>query len=124
MARPSTAMSGRPWRDAIRRELAALAPTTAAPAPGPTAADIAAARDMNPADRDQMVRSMVERLATRLETEGGDTNDWGRLVRAWMTLGERAKAGEALAKARAALAATPGGLDAMNALARDLGMGS
>jgi cytochrome c-type biogenesis protein CcmH len=125
------------WRPLIESELAAL-PAAASPAqpnarsetptipstPGPTASDVAAAQQMPPAERDQMIRGMVERLADRLQREGGDAEAWARLVRAYVTLGDRAKALEAFAQARTALANTPGAIERMVSLVRDLGIGS
>lgn len=122
------------WRPLIESELAAL-PASVAPrqptarseaptAPGPSASDVAAAQQMPPAERDQMIRGMVERLADRLQREGGDAEAWARLVRAYVTLGERAKAVEAFAQARTALANTPGAIERMVSLVRDLGIGS
>lgn len=77
----------------------ALPPAPAAPAenveaagPGPTTADIAAAQQMSDADRQAMIRSMVERLATRLQGAPGDLEGWLRLARAYGVLGERDKA--------------------------------
>jgi cytochrome c-type biogenesis protein CcmH len=42
----------------------------AAPAPGPSAEDMAAATDMSPEEREAMIGSMVEGLAQRLAAEG------------------------------------------------------
>ncbi len=70
---------------------------------GPTAADVAAAQQMAPGDRQQMIRGMVEGLAQRLEDNPGDVEGWQRLARARRVLGEEAAATEALR--RAALAA-------------------
>lgn len=93
-------------------EVLALAATQAAPgeatpgqtgtappgAPGPTAADVAAAGQMAPADRQQMIRSMVDRLAARLQENPEDIDGWRRLARAWEVLGEPEKAAEARAR--------------------------
>ena len=53
---------------------------------------MAAAKDMNEADRGEMIRGMVERLATRLKQNGDDVEGWLRLVRAYMVMGDRDKA--------------------------------
>ena len=53
---------------------------------------MAAAKDMNEADRGAMIRGMVDRLATRLKQNGDDVEGWLRLVRAYMVMGERDKA--------------------------------
>lgn len=65
------------------------------PAPGPSADDVDAAQKMSDGDRQQMVRSMVQRLADRLKDEPGDLAGWQRLLRAYQVLGETAKAAEA-----------------------------
>ena len=79
----------------------------AAGAPGPSAADIAAAAQMNPDQQNQMIRTMVARLADKLKQDGSDVAEWERLLRAYMVLGERDKAQAAAADARKALAGDP-----------------
>jgi len=94
-----------PWTNAVRQSLARLEnakPESAAP--GPSAADVAAAADMPPEARVQMVRGMVERLAERLARDGSDLDGWVRLVRAYLVLGEDERARDAAADARRALA--------------------
>ena len=59
---------------------------------------MAAAKDMNEADRGAMIRGMVERLATRLKQNGDDVEGWLRLVRAYMVMGDRDKARSALGR--------------------------
>jgi len=84
-----------------------LPPVADAPptAPGPDQSDIAAARDMSPEDRAVLIRSMVERLATRLEANPDDGEGWRRLAQAYQVLGEDDKARQALARAEQAAAA-------------------
>jgi cytochrome c-type biogenesis protein CcmH len=70
----------------------AAAPAEATPvagAPGPTASDVAAAAGMAPEDRSAMIKSMVQRLADRLEHEPGDVDGWLRLGRAYDVLGDK-----------------------------------
>ncbi len=76
-------------------------------APGPSAADIAAAQGMSETDRGDMIRGMVARLADKLKKDGGDVAGWQRLLRAYMVLGERDKAVAAAADAKKALASDP-----------------
>ncbi len=114
-----------PWRPMIAqqiREAAARlgieppeAATAAAPEsaaqpspPGPSAADVAAAREMDPDQQAAFIRSMVARLAERLETEPGDFQGWLRLARAYGVLREPAKAETALARAAALVQDLPG----------------
>ena len=59
---------------------------------GPTAADVAAAGQMAPAERTQMIESMVASLAARLETQPADYEGWQRLARAYRVLGRSAEA--------------------------------
>ncbi|MCH9012789.1 MAG: c-type cytochrome biogenesis protein CcmI, partial [Proteobacteria bacterium] len=69
--------------------------------PGPSAADVEAARTMSPDQQAAFIRSMVERLAERLETEPGDFQGWLRLARAYSVLDEPTKAETALTHAAA-----------------------
>ena len=114
LARESRA--GAPWLPAVRAHIAATAaelgvdvsglvpPTpsrTAPAAAGPSAADIDAAAGMPAADRMQMIRGMVARLAERLEDESDDLEGWTRLARSYGVLGEAAKSRDAYARAAA-----------------------
>ena len=69
--------------------------------PGPTRADIEAARKLSPAERMTMIRSMVDGLAARLEDASDDAAGWARLARAYTVLAERKKAKAAFARASA-----------------------
>ncbi len=80
------------------REKAPGAPAAASPA-GPRRADVEAAARMSDAERAAMIRSMVERLADRLEENPGDVEGWLRLARAYEVLGETEKARHARAQA-------------------------
>ncbi len=84
---------------------------------GPTAADVAAARQMSPADRQQMIRGMVDGLAARLADDPADVEGWLRLARARRVLGEEADATEAL---RRATEAAPTRVDVLVEYARAL----
>ena len=50
---------------------------------------------MPPEQRDQMIRAMVERLATQLQSSPDDLDGWLRLARAYGVLNERDKAADA-----------------------------
>ena len=50
---------------------------------------------MTPEERAAFIRSMVTRLAERLEDNPGDSAGWERLIRAYEVLGENEKAAEA-----------------------------
>jgi len=58
---------------------------------------------MDPDQQNKMIRSMVSRLASRLQENGKDIDGWQRLIRAYMVLGDREKAHAAAAEARRAL---------------------
>ena len=66
---------------------------------GPTREQIEAARDMSAADRQDMIRGMVDRLAARLEDNPDDADGWLRLARARDVLGEHERAFAAYEKA-------------------------
>ena len=113
-----------PWANMVRQSLARLENATPQPAaPGPSAADVAAAADMSPQARVQMVRSMVERLAERLTRDGSDLDGWVRLVRAYLVLGEDERARGAAADARRALAGDPDKLRRLDAALAQLAPG-
>lgn len=75
------------------------APSQAAAPPGPTAEDVEQAQQMTEEERGAFIRSMVDRLASRLEDEPEDLDGWLRLARAYVVLGEADKAREAFGKA-------------------------
>jgi cytochrome c-type biogenesis protein CcmH len=124
-----------PWLVVVRQALervdapaaAALAGAAKAAAPkaepGPRPDDVAAAGEMTDAQRSQMIRGMVDRLASRLHENGADLDGWLRLLRAYKVLGENAKAKEAVVEARAALAGEPDKLRRLDAAIKDLDIG-
>ena len=71
---------------------------SAGTSPSPSAADVAAAENMSDAQRKEMIRSMVERLAERLKGQPDDLAGWQRLARAYDVLGEKDKAADAEAR--------------------------
>ena len=91
-------------------------------ASGPTAEDIAAASHLSDAERGEMVRGMVARLADRLKQDGSDVDGWLRLARAYLVLGERDKANAAVGEARRALASDPDKVRRVDEFARDSGL--
>lgn len=92
--------------------------------PGPSAADIAAARNMSPADRQAMVETMVQRLAARLEQGSDDLAGWLRLVRAYTVLDRKDDARKALALAKNQFAGNAQAIERLDALAAELGLKS
>ncbi len=91
-----------PWRPLVQAALSRVGGGVAAPAL--TDDTMAAAKDMTDADRNAMIRGMVDRLASRLKQNGDDVEGWLRLVRAYMVMGDREKAVTARADARQAVA--------------------
>jgi len=80
---------------------APTAPTTAPPIAGnkgPTPEQMQAAGNMSPEDRQQFIRSMVERLADRLKDNPNDLDGWQRLARAYRVLGDNDNAAKAEAR--------------------------
>jgi cytochrome c-type biogenesis protein CcmH len=133
------APAGAPWSAMVRQALASLdkpgqagqaqaqmqASATPNPTvPGPTTDDMKAAAGMNAADREAMIRGMVDRLATRLAQNGQDVDGWLRLMRAYSVLGDRNKARGATAVARKAMAGNDSNLRRINDLAKELGLDS
>jgi cytochrome c-type biogenesis protein CcmH len=90
-----------PWLPLVRDRLAAL---------GGPAADIAA---LPAPAQSEAIRGMVEGLSARLAAQGGSVEEWGRLIRARVVLGERDKALAALDEARRAHADKRAELDAL-----------
>ena len=108
-----------PWRPLVE---AALARVGGPAAPALSNDAMAAAKDMNEADRGAMIRGMVDRLATRLKQNGDDVEGWLRLMRAYMVMGERDKAASALTEARQAVANDTERLRQLNEGVKNLGL--
>ena len=108
-----------PWRPLVQ---AALARVGGSAAPALSDDAMAAAKDMNEADRGTMIRGMVERLASRLKQNGDDVEGWLRLVRAYMVMGDRDKAIGALTDARQAVANDAARLRQLNEGLKNLGL--
>ena len=79
---------------------------------------------MNGADRNEMIRGMVARLAGKLKENGDDLDGWQRLLRAYVVLGDRTQAYAAALDARKALASNPGKLHDIEDLIKNLGLES
>lgn len=109
-----------PYRPLIEQSIARLAPAPAIA--GPSAEDMAAAANLPPERRNEMVRGMVARLDERLRQESGDVDGWLRLLRAYMVLGDRERAQDALARARAALSDDAEKRQRLDAAAKAMGI--
>lgn len=123
-----------PWRQVVEQRLAdvraRLAATAGeasakpAEAKGPTPEDVRAAAEMTPEARAAFIDQMVAGLAERLQKDGNDLAGWQRLIRAYAMLGRNGDAVGALAKARSNFQNNPQSLEALEALAKRLGLGS
>ena len=110
-----------PWRKAVENQVAALKQPGGA-APGPTPEQVQAAGNMSAGDQQAMIRSMVDGLAAKLESDPKNLDGWLRLIRARVVLKEADVAQTALDKARTALDGDQGALDQLSALAKELGL--
>ncbi len=119
-----------PWTASIRErigtvaELAGLryAPPAAASAPGPSSADMAAAGEMSPEDRQAMIEGMVARLSDRLATEGGSVEDWNRLIRSLTVLERLPEAQKIYDEAKAKFQGRPAELSFLRQAAVESGL--
>lgn len=109
-----------PWVGFVRESLQRVSGSPAAGA-GPTPGQMAAAQNMPPAERTEMIRGMVQKLADRLHADGNDVEGWLRLVRAYAVLGDQDKAKDAAADAKRALASRPDAVKRIDDLAKSLG---
>ena len=104
-----------PWLGLVRQNLARLKGEPAPAAAPPSAPKI-------PAEQQAAIRGMVDGLDARLKTGGGTPDEWLRLTRSRVVLGEPDQAAAALARARVALAGDPQGLAQVEDGARLLGL--
>ena len=96
-------------RDPVERPAVSGPAMARRPAPGPSAAEVRAAAEMSTEERAVFIRSMVERLASRLEEEPADFDGWLRLARAYGVLGEAGQAEAALDRAAKLVRDLPAG---------------
>ena len=101
-----------------------VAPLAAPPAalPGPSAADVQAAGQMSAADRQQMIRGMVQKLADKLANEGGAAPEWARLIGAYGVLGETGRAAAIWTEAQGRFAGHDADLATIRAAAEKAGV--
>jgi cytochrome c-type biogenesis protein CcmH len=122
-----------PFRALIQQSLARVEPKSLesktaaaiepkAPQPGPTQEDMAAAQQMTPDQRQEMIRGMVDRLAERLKTDSSDFEGWLRLVRAYAVMGDKEKAREAFVSARSTIGDDADKRKRLDDLAKGLGI--
>lgn len=119
-----------PWVPVVRDRIGAVAaaagidyaPPEAPAVAGPDAGDAAAAAGMTEADRQQMIRGMVEKLNDRLAGEGGSPEEWAQLIGALSVLGETDRARAVWTEAKAKFADMPEALAAIDAAAGQAGL--
>ncbi|MDZ4393825.1 c-type cytochrome biogenesis protein CcmI, partial [Cypionkella sp.] len=61
-------------------------------AKGPSAEDVANAGELSAADRQDMIKGMVDQLETRLTTEGGPVEEWAKLITSLGVINEKTRA--------------------------------
>ena len=119
-----------PWVPIIMDQIDILAqiagvrytPPSFATAPGPDADAIAAAQDMTPEERMEMIQGMVDGLSQRLATEGGTADEWARLIGALGVLGDTDRAAAIWGEAQQLFAEVPGDLAMIRAAAVQAGV--
>jgi len=93
------------------------------PFAGPTVEDMDAAREMDAADRQEMIRGMVDGLAERIEGgESGSPVEWARLIRSLGVLGDTVRGSEFWSKAQTEFADDPKALAIIRAAAVNAGV--
>ncbi|MCF4097954.1 c-type cytochrome biogenesis protein CcmI [Maritalea sp. P4.10X] len=100
------AQGDEPWVESAQNGLnaarAGLGEAESTVGPAPSQDEVEAAAQMDEADRNEMITQMVRGLADRLYTDGGNVDEWARLIRSRIVLGQQAKAEADIEAARAA----------------------
>lgn len=110
---------GAAWEALINQHIAANSDN----APGnPTAADVAAAKDMSGEDRQAMISGMVASLSERLKAEPNNIEGWLRLVRSYRVLGREQEARDALVTGLKTFPPETGDGQRLVSLAREIGL--
>jgi cytochrome c-type biogenesis protein CcmH len=105
----------------LRQSLDALQGKPPEAAPGVPQGGEALA-NLPPEQREAAIRSMVDGLAARLESQGGTLDEWMRLIRARLVLSDKPAAEASLHAAIARLGKEPASLEKLKALGRELGL--
>ncbi|WP_323716781.1 c-type cytochrome biogenesis protein CcmI [Paracoccus aminovorans] len=90
--------------------------------PGPDADSMAAAENMSPDERRQMVEGMVKSLETRLATQGGTPEEWARLISSLVVIGQKDHAAAILGEARQRFSGNGPASDLIEAAAQKAGL--
>lgn len=116
------AQGDEPWVPAALSELAKVGgelPQKFA-RPGPSAGDVAAAGQLSEGERAQMIEGMVAGLDERLRSEGGNAEEWVRLIRAYTVLGQQDKAAQTYELAAASFENDPASMEKLEAVRQAL----
>ncbi|MEP6356612.1 MAG: c-type cytochrome biogenesis protein CcmI [Hyphomicrobiales bacterium] len=95
-----------PWLEVAQQTLASLKAeavaeeTTSDETKGPTAEDVEEISNFNEEDRNELIASMVDGLAARLESDPNNLSGWLQLIRSYIVLERKNDAASALKKAR------------------------
>ncbi|MCB1504700.1 MAG: c-type cytochrome biogenesis protein CcmI [Hyphomicrobiaceae bacterium] len=102
------------------------APQGASDGPGfqPSKEGVATVLQMSPEEQRAFMSQRIDGLAARLEKDSKDLEGWKRLVRAYKVMGRDADAAGAMAKARSIFVGDRAATEALDSLAKDLGVGS
>ena len=122
-----------PWVPLIRQQIMEVAwragknryelpPNTTISPNGPTQADIEASNEMTVDERREMISNMVEGLANRLESEGGTSDEWARLIKALSVLGDSNRAKKIWAETLNIYNNSPADLRVINNIAKEIGI--
>lgn len=120
-----------PWMGTIRSALEDLSiaagidyrlPPAPAGVAGPSMADIEAAGDMTPEERQAMIRGMVERLMNRMASQGGTPAEWAQLIQGLSVIGETERAAAIWNEAKRVFADRPEAYATVEAAAREAGL--
>lgn len=102
------------WRAGVRYSLPAQR--------GPSAGDMTAAAEMSPEERQAMIEGMVAQLSDRLASEGGDVEDWNRLIRSLAVLERLDQAQAVYDEAKVRFAGRPAELSFLRLAAVETGL--
>lgn len=119
---------GSPWVASIRErigqvaELAGIRYSLPTAGDGPSAEDMAAAGEMSPEDRQQMIEGMVAQLSDRLAVDGGSVEDWNKLIRSLAVLERKDEAQKIYDEARTKFEGRPAELSFLKQAAVESGL--
>ena len=107
-----------PWRPMVSEEITRL--ETSGVAPQISTEQMASAEGMTDADRNEMIRGMVDGLEEKLQQNANDLEGWLRIIRARTVLNEPEKAKAALAIATTTFKQDEKAMAMLNSLAEEL----